>query len=1218
MSVKKLGLALFAALAAGCAFAQQTVISTETTLGVLSITSETGPIPVFVNQTGAFGGIYGLNTNGASAFSGLAALDTLLNAGSDATGNWFLGSTGQGTYTNTLLSPAADGFHRLGGGGGTITFTQTNVLSSATGALIGSGKTNGTGTVEFLSQQAYSGNMAVASNSTLKFAGRGDATNMNSTLILTPNAAITGGGRLLVETRQAFGAYAAMEMRGITNFAGTLELTGPAGNCNKLLIDNAAAIPAAVGKIIVNTNTTLFARNSLTAPLFIGGVGNGEGYGALRASAYVYGPVILTQSAVIAPNVPASDPIYFYGGVSAAGSGTNTLTLTIPANGNNAQFSGVLSNGTAVLRVENKMPAANKITLAADNTFSGGLANDGTLQIGVGGTAGSAGSGAVANAGTIIFSHSGEKSLSSLFTGSGTLIGNGPGKTSLDNTNNAFQGSFQVRSGVLRYTSDQDLNAYVVSTTTTGALEKAGAGALTLRSQVPVTGNVAVCAGTLRSGGKIKVPDAPLVYSLTVGTVQNDGSLTADTVCGRDGPALFADGGPRAGLGRAVFGGTSNEYIEIKAAKLPNFGGTTNYSIAMWLRPRKAGGAYLYKGSMSSWLANSETFYLGNVTSDGTKGDIGKGWKVGGVQNTSGWIAGQTALPSNQWSFITLIRTNNVTTFYVNGVADGTGTKMHVAEYAGNNPQIIRIGWNVMQNLPDADYFLGDISGICLYDTALSSAQVADLMAGNLTVTKTFGQIADTSSVRVDKGAVLDLNGLSLSNVDLKGDGTILGGNEIRLNATNSDTFVTAAISGTGTVAKTGSGTVVLASQAISSGQFDVREGTLRLFGNSTVELPAVGCSFSNGVPTYIGTQTVTMAAGPVPPVYAADGPLPNLGRASFVGTNAQTYIEFSASKLPDLGGSANYTVAAWIKPVRAGSTWLYKGSIANWTYASEMFYLANTASADGFVNPGNGWKVAGVQCASGWTSAKTDLQQGQWAFVAAVRTNNVTTYYRNGIADGSATKMQLVEEGTQVIRVGWKVPQNTDGDFFEGDIGGVYIYQKALSSDQIKTLTLQLPGQTATYGRLAANSTVSVASGAVLDLSGLEQTIASLTGSGTVSNGTLILTGPIYPGGTNAVGQLTFSAVRFEGAQLMADVRDGSADRILLTGTGATALSGLTVVPVLPTGANASGVYVVAETAGTFTGHPVVSVAKWTCTLSSDGKQLRLLAKRGTLLRVY
>lgn len=952
----------------------------------------------------------------------------------------------------------------------------------------------------------------------------------------------------------------------------------------------------------------------LSSPIFVGGAGNGEGYGALRVSASLLGPVILTESTVIAPNAPAPDPIYFYGNVTAMGTGTNTLTLSIPANGQNTRFENVLSNGTASLRIENKMPSANKITLAADNTFSGGTLNEGTLCVGVGGTAGTLGSGDVINTGTLIFNHAGEKSLSNRFAGSGTLMGNGLGKTMLDNPGNAFQGSFQVNAGVLRYASDADLNAYVVNTTVTGILEKAGSGTLTLRSQTPVTGNVSVCAGTLRAGGKMQVPDAAVVYQLIAGSAQNDGSLAVETTCGRGGPLLFAEGGPHADLGYARFGGTSNEYIEIKAPKLPNLGGTTNYTIAMWLRPRKAGGAYLYKGSLSSWAANSEAFYLGNKASDGSQGNIGKGWRIGGVQNASGWIAGQTALPSNQWSFITLTRTNNVTTFYLNGVADGTGTKMHLAEYAGNNPQVIRVGWNVPQNT-DAEFFVGDISGISLFDRALTAAQVADLMAGTFTTTKIFGQIASNSVVRVEKNAVLDLNGLSLNAVDIKGDGTILGGQEIALRATAGETMITPTITGTGTVVKTGSGTVVLANQAIASSRFDIREGTLRLFGPSTVELPAVGCTFPNGVLTSIGTQTVAMTVGPVAPVMVADGPLPNSGKASFIGTNAQTYIEFSASKLPDLGGAANYTVAAWIRPVRAGSTWLYKGSTNAWTASSEMFYLAGTASADGFVNPGNGWKLAGVQNASGWTSAKTDLVPGEWAFVAAVRTNNQTTYYRNGIADGTVSKMDKVEQGTQVIRIGWKVPQNSDGTFFEGDISGVYIYAKALTPDQIKTLSFQLPGQTATYGRLAADTAVSLAPGTVLDLSGMEQNVALLSGSGSVSNGTLVLTGAIYPGGSNTVGSLTLNSVRFENAQLMTDLREGAADQLIVTATGATDLSGLAVIPLLPANLKPAGVYCIAETAGTFTNLPVLDDVKWTCARSGTNKQLLLAAKNGTML---
>lgn len=205
-------------------------------------------MPAFVNQTASFGGIYGLNTTGSVAFSSLTDLDTLLNAGSDATGHWFLGSSIQGSYTNAVLAPAADGVFRLGGGGGILTLTQTNVLVGGTAMMIGAEKGNGTGAVAFLAPQAFTGNTVVAAGSTLMLSSRSDATNVTTTLIVTPNTTITGRGRLLIETRQACGAYGAIEVRGVTNFTGPIELIGTAGSGNKLLIEHGASIPAVAEK----------------------------------------------------------------------------------------------------------------------------------------------------------------------------------------------------------------------------------------------------------------------------------------------------------------------------------------------------------------------------------------------------------------------------------------------------------------------------------------------------------------------------------------------------------------------------------------------------------------------------------------------------------------------------------------------------------------------------------------------------------------------------------------------------------------------------------------------------------------------------------------------------------------------------------------------------------------------------------------------------------
>lgn len=80
---------------------------------------------------------------------------------------------------------------------------------------------------------------------------------------------------------------------------------------------------------------------------------------------------------------------------------------------------------------------------------------------------------------------------------------------------------------------------------------------------------------------------------------------------------------------------------------------------------------------------------------------------------------------------------------------------------------------------------------------------------------------------------------------------------------------------------------------------------------------------------------------------------------------------------------------------------------------------------------------------------------------------------------------------------------------------------------------------------------------GTVLDLDGTAQTLSGLSGSGLVTNGTLAVDGDIAPGGTNALGTLTFSAVTPQSGTLLVDVApDGASD--LLKAEGPLNLAGL------------------------------------------------------------
>ena len=87
------------------------------------------------------------------------------------------------------------------------------------------------------------------------------------------------------------------------------------------------------------------------------------------------------------------------------------------------------------------------------------------------------------------------------------------------------------------------------------------------------------------------------------------------------------------------------------------------------------------------------------------------------------------------------------------------------------------------------------------------------------------------------------------------------------------------------------------------------------------------------------------------------------------------------------------------------------------------------------------------MQFAGGWVGGSTNVNTGTWQFVSIVRSGGVDTFYVNGVADGTtATNMNIAEQGTQDIRLGFNAGDTTDGAMmFTGSISGTYIYGSAL-----------------------------------------------------------------------------------------------------------------------------------------------------------------------------
>jgi len=153
----------------------------------------------------------------------------------------------------------------------------------------------------------------------------------------------------------------------------------------------------------------------------------------------------------------------------------------------------------------------------------------------------------------------------------------------------------------------------------------------------------------------------------------------------------------------------------------------------------------------------------------------------------------------------------------------------------------------------------------------------------------------------------------------------------------------------------------------------------------------------------------------------------------------------------------------------------------------------------------------------------------------------------------------------------------------------------------------------------LAVAASVDLASSATLDLGGTVQTLSGLSGSGTVSNGTLTVTGDILPGGDGTIGTLTVSGGNLlASGTLRIDVAAGGlCDRLDVNGNAD--LTGLNLVIANPEALSRTQVYTLLTCSGTRTGtfsSVTVPDSRWHTVYRSDGS-VQLLFLRGTLIRL-
>ncbi len=468
---------------------------------------------------------------------------------------------------------------------------------------------------------------------------------------------------------------------------------------------------------------------------------------------------------------------------------------------------------------------------------------------------------------------------------------------------------------------------------------------------------------------------------------------------------------------------------------------------------------------------------------------------------------------------------------------------------------------------------------------------------GTLVANSTTALGASTGSLVVSAGGVLQANtNIALGTVSIAG-GTIGGvGAATTLTAggfTSTGGTVFVRLAGAGGLTHTG-GTLSLYGNNTYAGATVVSSGTLRLAG-----IPAgtqayytfdnaanVGQDFSGN-----GNTLVTASGAPA---YTNSG--------KFAGA---LYLDGNSTLTPASGqfptgiptNNSPYTVAAWIKPDTGCSLtggWVGWGNRAN--------SQANNFRLGGANN--NVWAYWWNNDFGGAMSSG-NFFDGPYHSVVATWDGATEIIFIDGASVAQRTPATLPAVGAANFVVGKTI---NDANF-KGWLDGLLIANRALSPAEITSFqtfsgTCSLP----------AGAALRVAAGAVMDLNGNSQSVASLSGGGAVTGGTLTVTGCLTPGDTNTViSALTVHAglVLSANATNVFDSTQATSDVVRVAGT--LTLQGPNAVQISFTGARPPAREVALFTFNTLIG--ATNLANWSVSGCPSGYKAKLIARTSAIV---
>ncbi len=875
----------------------------------------------------------GLNTRiGSLAGSGIVQNNSA-TAATLTTG----GNNTSTTFSGVMQDGGAGALSLVKTGSGTFTLTGANSYTGTTtissGVLqVGSGGTTGT-----------LGTGAVTNNASL-ILNRSDATTIAN--------AISGSGSLTQAGSGTTTLTGANTYTGSTTInAGVLSVAVIANGGSS---SNVGASTSASTNLVLNGGTLQYTGADVSTDRLFSVGTNG---GTLDASGT--GTVNFTNTGSMGFN---------------GQSGIRTLTLTGTNTGGNTLAAAIGDNGSATALTKSGL---GTWVITGSNSYSGITSiSAGVLQVGNGGIAGTLGSGAVTDNGSLVINRSDAITIANTISGAGSFTQAGAGTITLSGIS-SFTGSTTINSGVLSVAvlADGGSNSNLGASTSAAA-------------------NLVLNGGNLQYTGA----DVSTDHLFSVGT--NGGTLDASGT----GAVNFTN------TGSMGFNGQSGTRI------LTLTGTNSGSNILAAVIADNSGATNLSKSGTGFWVLTGTNTYAGTTTISAGVLQVGSGGTTGTLG--TGAVTNNGSLIINRSDAITLANAISGSGSLTNA-GSGTTTLSGNSIYTGSttiNAGVLSVA--VIAN------------GGSSSNLGASTNVAPNLVINGGTLQYTGGAVSTDRLFSVGtNGGTLDASGTGAVNFTNTGSmdfNSQSGARSLLLTGTNSGSNTLAAVitdnGGATSLTKSGPGTWVLSGANSYTGATTISAGTLQIGdGGTTGSLSSSSVLNNNGTLAFNRTDTLTQGtdfAG----VISGSGGVTQAGSGTLILNGANTYAGATNVRSGTLEVTSNNALgtAAAGTSVSNGATLLLNN--VNYSTAEAL-----TLNGKGVGN-GGALRNSGTSTYTGAITAATDASINAGGGILNLTgglvkdgtvltiTGGGTVYVSGTGISGSSANSDLVVDATNVV----------------------------------------------------------------------------------------------------------------------------------------------------------------------------------------------------------